>query len=300
MFQLPKTFHVTHVVDDFDAAVRWYEDVFAPRSGWGRLTAGVGGGGQEGAAAEGPLGSTRLALLSVGNTVMMPLRAAPGMGPERFRERMGQRLHSLALYVDEPQALIDHLTAQGQHLVDYLGQPVTDPLGEIWTRPRESPLVFEFFQPREGMGDPRYNDPAWSPSYWRDQHPLGIQDAFYTCVTADGEAATRFLVEGLLGTVVHRTETPYATRSSFVQLSDEVLVEVAQPVDQSSPAAVDLAAGGLFHAVTFRVRDLERATGHLEAKGVRTERVTAGHVTADPADTFGLLLRLTDRAAADW
>jgi catechol 2,3-dioxygenase-like lactoylglutathione lyase family enzyme len=291
MFSLPKVFHVTHVVDDFDAAVRWYEEVFAPRSGWGRPT------GAEGA---GPLGTTRLALLSVGNTVMMPLRAAPGMGPERFRERMGQRLHSLALYVDDPQALIDHLTAQGQHLADYMGQPVTDPLGEIWTRPKQSPLVFEFFQPRDGMGDPRYNDPAWSPSYWRDEHPLGIQSAFYTCVTADSEAAVRFLVDGLLGSVVHEAVTPYGTRSRFVQLSDEVTIEVAQPVDRSSRAAADLAVGGMFHAVTFRVGDLDRATEHFEAHGVRTERVAPGHVAADPADTFGMLLRLTDRDVADW
>jgi catechol 2,3-dioxygenase-like lactoylglutathione lyase family enzyme len=293
MFRLPKVFHVTHVVDDFDASLRWYEDVFAPRSGWGRPTGGEGGDA-------GPLGPTRLALLSVGNTVMMPLRAAPGMAPERFRERMGQRLHSLALYVDDPQALIDHLTAQGHQLADYLGKPVTDPLGEIWTRPRQSPLVFEFFQPRERMGDPRYNDPAWSPSFWRDEHPLGIQGAFYTCVTADREAASRVLVEGLLGSVVHEAATPYGTESRFVQLSEEVTIEVAQPSDRSSRAAADLDAGGMFHAVTFRVGDLDRATEHFEANGIRTERVAPGHVAAEPADTLGMLLRLTDRDVADW
>jgi catechol 2,3-dioxygenase-like lactoylglutathione lyase family enzyme len=304
-FRLPKVFHVTHVVDDFDAAVAWYEDVFAPRSGWGRLAGGDdGGAGDTGAGAAagggGPLGSTRLALLSIGPTVLMPLRAGPGMGPERFRERMGQRLHSFALYVDEPQALIDHLTAQGQHLADFLGQPVTDPLGEIWTRPRESPLVFEFFQPREGMGDPRYNDPDWSTAYWRDEHPLGIRSSFVSCVTADPATATAFLVDGLFGTVVHEATTPHGTRSTFVQLSDEVTIEVAEPLDASSPAGQDLAVGALLHAVTFRVADLDRATAHLEAKGVRTEQVAPGHVTAEPADTFGARFRLTDRDLTDW
>jgi catechol 2,3-dioxygenase-like lactoylglutathione lyase family enzyme len=222
------------------------------------------------------------------------------MGPERFRERMGQRLHSLALYVDEPQELMDHLTSQGQHLADYLGQPATDPLGEIWTRPRESPLVFEFFQPREGMGDPRYNDPDWSPDFWRDEHPLGIQGAFYTCVTADPDAATGFLVEGLGGRVVHETDSPHGTRSRFVQLSDEVVLEVAQPVDRSSRAAADLAASASFHAVTFRVGDLDRAAAHFEAHGIRTETVAPGHVGADPADTLGMVLRLTDRDITGW
>jgi catechol 2,3-dioxygenase-like lactoylglutathione lyase family enzyme len=299
-FQLPRVFHVTHVVDDLDAAVRWYDDVFAPRSGWGRLPGSDAGGGEADAAAPGPLGSTRLSLLSIGPTVLMPLRAAPGTGPERFRARMGPRLHSLALYVDEPQALIDHLTARGQHLVDYLGQPVTDPLGEIWTRPRESPMVFELFQPREGMGDPRYNDPGWSPAFWRDEHPLGIHDAHCTCVTADREAATGFLVDGLFGRIVHEATTPYGTRSTFVELSDEVTIEVAEPVEPASRAAADLAAGGSFHAVTFRVGDLDRAAAHLGAKGVRTERVASGHVVAEPADAFGMLLRFTDRPVTDW
>jgi catechol 2,3-dioxygenase-like lactoylglutathione lyase family enzyme len=294
MFRLPKVFHVSHVVDDVDSAVRWYDDVFAPRSGWGRPTAGEGGDGT------GPLGATRLALLSIGDIVMMPLHAAPGTAPERFRERMGQRLHSLALYVDDPEALIDHLTAQGLHLLDYLGQPVTDPLGEIWTRPRESPLVFEFFQPREGMGDPRYNDPEWSPSFWADEHPLGIQGAFYTCVTDDPEAAARLLVDGLLGSVVHQALTPYGTQSTFVRLSDQVTIEVAHPEDRSSRAAADLVAGGMFHAVTFRVGDLDRATRHFQSKGIRTEQVAPSHVAADPADTFGMVLRLTDLDIADW
>lgn len=298
MFQLPKVFHVTHVVDDVDTVVRWYDEVFAPRSGWGRPTSGDGGDGGGGDA--GPLGATRLSLLSIGPTVMMPLRAGPGMAPERFRERMGQRLHSLALYVDEPQALIDHLTAQGQHLADFLGRPVTDPLGEIWTRPRESPLVLEFFQPRDGMGDPRYNDPDWSPAYWRHGHPLGIEGAHYTLVTGDPEAATAFLVDGLLGRVVHRASTPHGTASTFVRLSDEVVVEVAEPVDPSSRAAADLAAGGMFHAVTFRVGDLDRAAAHFESHGIRTERPAPGHAVADPADTFGMLLRLTDRDVTAW
>ena len=31
MFELPRLFHVSHVVDDLDAAVAWYDEVFAPR-----------------------------------------------------------------------------------------------------------------------------------------------------------------------------------------------------------------------------------------------------------------------------
>jgi catechol 2,3-dioxygenase-like lactoylglutathione lyase family enzyme len=93
MFQLPKVFHVSHVVDDLDAAVAWYRDVFSGRL-WQRSE----------------LFGTAVALLVVGDVVLMPMqptRAFP-TAPGRFRERFGSRLHSLALYVDRPEALIEH------------------------------------------------------------------------------------------------------------------------------------------------------------------------------------------------
>jgi catechol 2,3-dioxygenase-like lactoylglutathione lyase family enzyme len=273
MFDFPRVFHVSHVVDDLDAAVAWYEDIFSPRV-WNRTE----------------LFGTSLALLVVGDIVMMPMCPPPGVptAPGRFKERFGQRLHSLALYVDQPVALIDHLRSQGLRLTGSDGRDLRDPNDE-------------FFQPRPSMDDPRLEDKAWSSTYWREEHPLAIQAATYTVVTGDLLAATQFFVDSLEGKVIEeRTIAAYGTRSAFIALSDQVVIEVAQPLDRESAARRDLAAGGAFHAVTFRVSDLGRATSHVEGHDVGVEQPGAGHVVLDPADCHGLLIRLTDRDITDW
>lgn len=286
MFELPKVFHVSHVVDDLDVAMKWYDDLFSPRV-WQHTE----------------LWGTSLALLVVGDVVMMPMQPAldPPSSPGKFKMRFGQRLHSLALYVDEPVPMIEHLRAQGLYLTGSRGTALDNPQDEIWTQPRETPMVFELFQPRESMNDPRLNEPDWSSAYWRDEHPLGIQGSVFTNVTGDRAKATAFYVDALRGTVLREgVATPYGTTSNFVRLSDEVTMEVAQPTGTDSRAAADLEVGGTFHAVTFRVADLDRAAAHVESKGVRTERPAPGHVVLDPADSFGVLIRLTDRDLADW
>jgi catechol 2,3-dioxygenase-like lactoylglutathione lyase family enzyme len=286
MFSLPKIFHVSHVVDDLDAAIEWYLDVFSPRV-WQRTE----------------LFGTSLALLVVGDVVMMPMSPPPGAStaPGRFKERFGQRLHSLALYVNEPVALIDHLHGLGLRLTGSSGQPLRDPTDEIWTHPRETPMLLEFFEPRPSMSDPRLEEAGWSSAFWRDEHPLGIMGACCTVVTPDLDDATRFFVDGLRGTVVHRGDViPYATRSSFVTLSDEVTMEVAEPASADGSAAQDLTTGATFHAVTFRVADLPRAATYLASKGIRMERSGAGHAVADPEHTLGVRMRFTDRDVTDW
>jgi catechol 2,3-dioxygenase-like lactoylglutathione lyase family enzyme len=286
MFDLPKVFHVSHVVDDLDAAVAWYDDVFSPRV-WQRSE----------------LFGTSLALLVVGDVVLMPMQPPTAFpsAPGRFRERFGTCLHSLALYVDHPVPLIEHLRAQGFQLSGSDGSELRDPRDEIWTQPRQTPLLLEFFEPRASMNDPRLVEEDWSPAYWRKTHPLGIVGACFTVVTADVGSAASFFVDSLRGRVVHEGTVPaYDTRSAFVALSDEVTVEVAQPTRADSDAGRDLARRTTFHAVTFLVADLDRATAHLESKGVRTERRGPGHVVANRDDCFGVNFRFTDRDISAW
>jgi catechol 2,3-dioxygenase-like lactoylglutathione lyase family enzyme len=286
VFDLPKVFHVSHVVDDLDAAVAWYEDVFSSRL-WQRSE----------------LFGTSLALLVVGDVVLMPMQPASAFptAPGRFRQRFGQRLHSLALYVDNPDDLISHLRSQGLRLTGSDGTELRNPQDEIWTQPRETPILFEFFQPRTSMNDPRLEEQDWSSTFWRDDHPLGITGACFTVVTADPDAATRFFVEGLHGEVVHNgTVAAYGTSSAFVALSDEVMIEVAEPLEADTAAGRDLAQRATFHAVTFQVADLERAAGHIESKGVRTDRPAPGHLLLEPEDCFGVRFRITDRDISAW
>jgi catechol 2,3-dioxygenase-like lactoylglutathione lyase family enzyme len=285
MFSVVQEFHVTHAVDDIEAAVAWYDDVFSPVV-WQRTD----------------LWGTQLALLAIGDFVLMPMQPPdnPDVSTRRFLERNGAHLHSLALYVDDPVDMMEHLGSLGFRLTGARGGDPESPSDEIWTQPRETPVVLELFQPNERMNDPRH-EAAWSSSYWRDEHPLAIRDAVYTVVTDDLAGATKFFVDAMHGTVTAaEADTPYATRSTFVALGDNVTIEVAKPSDPASRAGRDLAARTSFHAVTFQVADLARAVAHLEAKGIRSEPVADGHVVLDPADTLEVQFRLTDHTVGEW
>jgi catechol 2,3-dioxygenase-like lactoylglutathione lyase family enzyme len=274
MFTILNVFHVTHVVDDLDAALRWYDDVFA--TGTTDRTEFFG---------------TALSLLTIGNVTLMPMQPGDATSPGRFKARFGEHLHSLAIYVDGPVSLIEHLKAAGFFLTGPLGEPVERPDDEIWTQPKESPMVFEFFEYRPSMV------PA---SEWRD-HPLAARGAVYTNVVDDPSKATAFYVDLLRGEMLRQgVPTPYESTSDFVRVGDDVVIELARPTSPNSPAARDLDAGTTFHAVTFTVDDLDRAADHLTAKGVRLERPAGGHLVCEPADTLGMVMRFTDRDPVDW
>ena len=150
--------------------------------------------------------------------------------------------------------------------------------------------------------DPRFGADYSSATY-RDTHPLGIErTACLTVTTDDGERATEFFVNAMAGKVVHEVaRTPHGTKSTMVQIGEETVVEVAQPVDADSRAAKDLEkCGGMLHAVTFQVKDLAKAADHLTSKGLRLERPADGHVVIDPADSHGALFRFTDRPVTTW
>jgi catechol 2,3-dioxygenase-like lactoylglutathione lyase family enzyme len=283
MFEIGEVFHVSHVVDDLDAAMAFYRDVFGARE-WQRTSQG----------------GVALGFTIVGDVVFMPMEPVRGtpVAPARFLERHGPRLHSLALYVDDPVDLVAHLRSKGLRLTGSAGGELADPRDEIWTHPRELPIPLELFEPREATGDPRRNDPGWAPASvrWRDEHPLGLAGAAYVVVTADRAAATARLVEVLGASVLQEgVETPHGTVADVVGLGRRVVVEVAQPVDGAGRAARDLAAGASFHAVTLQVADLDRAVAHLSAQGIGVEQPAPGHAVADPADTLGVLFQLTDR-----
>ena len=286
MFELTRIFHVSHVVDNLDDAVIWYEKVFSPRL-WRRSD----------------LFGTSLALLVVGDVVLMPMQppTAYPTAPGKFRDRFGSCLHSLALYVERPTELIDHLRGRGLRLTGADGTELHNPQDEIWTQPRQTPMVLEFFEARSSMNDPRLEDAHWSSDYWRETHPLGIISSHFTVVAADARVASEFFVDTLGGEVIHQGfVAAYRTQSTFVSLSRDITIEVAEPTGSDSDASRDLGRRAPFHAVTFRVADLRRAVEHLEANGVRTEARGAGHVALRREDCLGVNFRLTDRSVTSW
>jgi catechol 2,3-dioxygenase-like lactoylglutathione lyase family enzyme len=285
MFEITDFFHITHVVQDVDAAVDWYADVFSPivfqRSE--------------------VLGS-RLALQTIGDVVLMPLSPIEGVptGVGKFRERVGPHLHSLALHLEDPQDYIDHFEKLGRRLTGARGGEVEGLNDEIWTRPRDFPGLYEMWNPHIET-DPRWAE-GWSSAFWRDEHPLGLKGpAWVTVVTGDLAGRVPPMLEAFRSPIGHEAETPFGTSSAFITLSPKVTLEVAQPLDSSNAAGADLErCGEIVHAVTFEVLDAGAAADHLAGKGLRVERPTDATVTVNPDDAHGVLFRFTETAPTAW
>lgn len=296
MFRISRVFHLTHMVDDLEATVRFYEEVL--------------GGTLLGSPMRGPTGAS-ISLVLVSDLVFLPMTAAENdTGALRFRERFGEHLHSLAWFVEDPADLVATLEARGLNLRDELGRPLDGIEHEIWTPPRQAPCLLEFFRsPSEagqgsGVGlphDPRFTS-GWAPTPWT-QHPLGIKrTACLTVVAADAARGAAFFTDALGGRITgHAHETPWGTCSTFVNVGDHTVVEVAQPLDQTSRAGADLATnGGILHAATFLVADLGATADHLASKDLAVEEAGSHGLTIDPAHSHGLLLRFTDLPVESW
>jgi hypothetical protein len=73
------------------------------------------------------------------------------------------------------------------------------------------------------------------------------------------------------------------------------VLELTHPTRSDSVAGKDLAAypGGMCHAMTFTVADLDQAAAHLADAGVGVLGRDDTTIVVDPADSFGAPFRFT-------
>ncbi|GAA4232740.1 catechol 2,3-dioxygenase-like lactoylglutathione lyase family enzyme [Streptosporangium album] len=290
MFKIGKFFHAIHVVADLDRADIWYDQIFGGRRFYrGHL----------------PVEKRDASLLVIADFCVEPMMSSRVPGAERtpvgrFYSRFGQRLHSLAWYVTDLPSLYERLRSAGIRVTGPGGTDMEtgDFPGSLYTHPRDSHSLIEFVDMASLNGalrDPRL-DPAYSPAYWRDEHPLGIERVSHmTVVVRDLHRATSFYAGTLDGDVVgHSDRTPAGTRSVYVAVGEDSIIELARPHSDDSLAGRDLAENGeIMHSVTFKVRDLAAAEQHLAANGVRIAERQGDDVVLHPDDCFGAVLRLT-------
>jgi catechol 2,3-dioxygenase-like lactoylglutathione lyase family enzyme len=158
----------------------------------------------------------------------------------------------------------------------------------IFTLASDTGLSYEFcpyFAQRDPRGDPPV--PAVSPS-----DPLGIERcSHHTVLTKQPDRALRLLVEVLGGRIIHEGRNEVlATQSAYISLADQV-VELAQPLDENSPATADWqrnAPDDTYHSLTWQVRDLDQVAEHLRATGVGLRARTDTLIVVDPADGLGV------------
>jgi catechol 2,3-dioxygenase-like lactoylglutathione lyase family enzyme len=287
-------YHSTLYVPSLDEATRFFDRVFGRKSTilWQYL----GGGKERGLefnysrdyATFTPIAEVQLecvdpTLLIIDGVQSDDIVSEPSLG-------------SLAWFVDGIEDLWKELRRKGLRGTDmsdrvYDGEdPPLDVSSTpiIFTLPAETGLSYEFcvYMPhRDPRGDPPVH--ARVPS-----DPLGIECcSHHTVLTDQKERALTLLVDVLGGRVVDEGRNDLlATQSTFVALADGV-IELGQPLEEGSPAMRDWqkhAPADAYHALTWKVRDLDQVASHLEATGVSVRACTGTAIVTDPAETLGV------------
>lgn len=292
-FKIGKNFHIIHMTDDLKQLDAWYYDIFSVQ----RFMPDSYG------AAE----IRDASLVLIGELCVEPL--APAFRVEgwdkkplgRFFNRKGKRFHSLAWYVDSGiDDLYRSLKAAGVRCYGTAGATLggdLPPDGVFFTHPRDTYTQLEFVGAPIGdhMRDPRLQ-PGWSPEWWAERHPLQLQAFSHATVSTRDLGRARDLYLSLLdGRLVYEGEIGHSqTNSAFVLVGDDLMVELAQPLEDASPVAQDLEQyhEGLY-SLTYRVRDLGQAEEYLTGKGVKTIINDGTTLVTDPATTFGCVMMFT-------
>ena len=293
-----KLFHVAHITENLAPLDDWYDRVFAP-------VRGVMDG--EYGEREPRMGS----LLVIGDAVIEAM--SPSAEPEaaampigRFQARFGRHFHSVAWFCDDVRQEWDRLQGYGIRVLQPGG--LTDPPpeeGDIYTHPKDTVTQLEFFQPQAVYGDPKgpgpFKDPRFKPGWkerWQSSpNPLGIERLCYvTIVVPDLEQATTLYCEGVGASLIFEgTSELTRTRSTYLRLGPETVIELAHPTEADGLAGKELAAypGGMCHAMAFTVEDLDQVAAHLADAGVAVLSRDETTIIADPDDSYGAPFRFT-------
>jgi hypothetical protein len=288
MFKIGKLFHLTHVVSDLTAVDQWYDELFAVTRYYR---------GYE------KLAGRDASLIAIGDVIMepmMPARVAnlQNQSVKKFHDRFGQHFHSIAWYVDNVQEISTQLDRHGLRLFNIVGKQVKP--GEesfaIWTHPKDTHGQLEFAVVGKYTIDPRLQ-PAWSNTFWRGRHPLGIERASHiTVVVRDLPSAKRLYCDIFNGKLIHEEETAGRKRSAFVAVGEDTVVELAQPLSQTSPEGREMEQNGEgIYSVTFATADLQRASAFLKSRQLRPEPEGKETIVLDKDQAFGMVVGFTER-----
>lgn len=291
-FRIGRNFHIIHMGHDLQALDAWYYDIFSVQRFMPDSYM--------------PAEVRDASLVLIGDLCVEPL--APAFRVEgwdrtplgRFYRRHGKRFHSLAWYVDQGMdALYAHLRAAGVRCYTTGGVPVDSDEAPraLFTNPRDTWTQLEFVPVDMSvqMHDPRFRA-GWSPSWWADRHPLHVQKLSHVTVTTrDVARAARFYETVLGAPVVHEGHVPSnRSHSVFVLVGQDLMIELAEPRDESSPIARDLDDHHeSIYSLTYKVRDVGEVRGYLAAKGVTFSSNDSTTLVTDPATSQGAVMGFT-------
>jgi catechol 2,3-dioxygenase-like lactoylglutathione lyase family enzyme len=218
-------------------------------------------------------------------------------GVQQYPTAERPHLKDLGWYVDGLVEAYRAVRANGIRVVNTLGelQEGDEPSGPNRPAPffslrDDAGLRYHFHAATHMLpGDPRRSPEADRPG--GDEGPLGIECcACHTVLTDAPDRALRLFVDSLGGELVHRGRNEVrGTSSTYVHLAGSIL-EFGVP-DAGTAAFDDWARDAphdTYHAITWKIADLERAERHLEAQGVRIRARSQDMIVTDPATSLGI------------
>jgi methylmalonyl-CoA/ethylmalonyl-CoA epimerase len=275
MLKVDKMLHVMHAIETDDKrreAEKFYLDVFAAQTYYD---------------AHPVQGLERDETLTmIGKTTFIPMAPVDEVSEVgKVIRSHGSRFMGIALKVKDIHQADAHMKSRGIHPT-YFDPIYLDVF--FFTNPKETcGIPFEFCQV-EMPNDLRLR-PDWSPDWWRDHHPLGIEKLSSVATATDNlEAAKKFYREVFeFESLGERTLESEGARVAAFRVGDFVL-EVMQPATRGTPLADFVAShgGGVF-SVNFKVKSVPKAADYLKSKNLRTIGDPNRRLTIDPRDSFG-------------
>jgi len=290
MFTITKNFHVIHMTDDLPTLDAWYDDLFSVTRFMDKQYSDVL--------------KRHGSLVLIGDLCIEPMQPAfeddgwDKVAIGRFWRRFGHRLHSIAWYMtarEDVEELFRTLVANNVRIYGGLGDrsgTTEAPPGALFTHPRDTYTQLEFITPMPGgtgITDPRFGE-EFDAGWWAREHPLHVCKSSHVTITVkDMAKAKRVYVDVLGGRLVHEEKRDLTgTKSAFVAVGEDLVIELAEPFDTAAPIALDLEENGeSLYGITLRVADLDEAETYLKSKGVAFVDGDGSTLIADPATTHG-------------
>jgi catechol 2,3-dioxygenase-like lactoylglutathione lyase family enzyme len=269
-----KVIHINQVLGDFEAANRFYAEVFAAAEYMNSYDEG-----ERRDASLFLIGDTCIELFSPRDD-----QSLLGANLAKF----GDSFHSFELKVpdlDEAKSTFDE---HGVRVTTYR------PGSFFMAHPKDAHGLLLEVCPFDMHGDLRL-EPNWSAQPWRD-HPLGIQQLnALSAAVRDLDAARAFLVALLGAEPVHEGERAGVGRTAAFWLGDTML-ELVEPSGADSPVAAYIERyGPRMRSLHWQVADLGRTRAYLEGKGLRVvDGDVDGWIALDPRDNYGVLWQCTE------
>jgi len=263
--------HLNAVVEDFDASVEHFSDLFGAQFNFDL-----------------PGAHWHACLLTIGGVMFEIFEPTEYL----LHARMGPHYVGVEYQVPNVDAARVELLSRGMRVIRELDVA-------FHVHPAETfGVAWEFFgKSFQDPGDPPvpYDEPIWSAERFAE-HPLGFTGLKrYSVAVADLDAALEF-AQGFLGAeIAYREDRPAIGATAVgLDLGDTVL-ELLSPTGPGEIERFIARYGDGIRSTVFSVRDLEAATSYLTERGVTLLPGDApGAVAIAPEDNMGLLFEFSD------